>query len=109
MTRRLSEIQPIFYHGRIWQKRLFRRMGDLSKAKSFALQLQSENLPYSCKRHQSLLRRKLGNSDPVLQENKISNLKIACPTIDGVLIKPGQTFSFWKLVGEATAQKGYTE
>lgn len=84
-------------------------MGDLSRAKSFALQLQSENLPYSCKRHQSLLRRKLGNSDPVLQENKISNLKIACPAIDGVLIKPGQTFSFWKLVGEATAEKGYTE
>ena len=84
-------------------------MGDLSKARSFALQIQPENLPYSCKRHQSLLRRKLGNSDPVLQENKIANLKIACPAIDGLMIKPGQTFSFWKLVGEATTEKGYTE
>ena len=84
-------------------------MGDLSKAKGFALESRSEKLPYSCKRHQSLLRRKLGNSDPVLQENKIANLRIACPAIDGVLIKSRQTFSFWKLVGEPTTETGYTE
>lgn len=51
----------------------------------------------------------MGNSDPQLQENKIKNLNIACPTIDGILIKPGQTFSFWRQIGEATADKGYFE
>lgn len=65
--------------------------------------------PFTCKKHQSLLRRKLGNSNPQLQENKITNLKIATSKIDGVIIKPGETFSFWKLVGRTTKSKGYIE
>lgn len=71
--------------------------------------MKSESLPFNCKKHQSLLRRRLGNSDPQLQENKVVNLKIAAPTIDGLLIKPGEAFSFWRQLGEATAEKGYTE
>ena len=55
------------------------------------------------------MRRRLGNSDPELQQNKVENLKVACPTIDGILIKPGETFSFWRQLGEATADKGYVE
>jgi len=75
----------------------------------FADTFATETLSYSCKRHQSLLRRKLGNSDPQLQENKVVNLKIAAPTIDGILIRPGETFSFWRQLGEATAEKGYLD
>jgi vancomycin resistance protein VanW len=109
MRKRLSEIHPIFYHTRIWQKRTFRQVADLSKRTKFASEQIAENLPFTCKRHQSLLRRKLGNSDPQLQENKVKNLQIACPTIDGILLKPGETFSFWRQLGEATAEKGYLE
>ncbi|NOT48971.1 MAG: VanW family protein [Acidobacteria bacterium] len=109
MRKRLSEIHPVLYRTRIGQKRLFRRLDDLSKRKIFADEKVSDPLPFSCKKHQSLLRRRLGNSDPQLQENKVENLKIACPTIDGLLIKPGETFSFWRQVGEATAEKGYCE
>jgi vancomycin resistance protein VanW len=61
------------------------------------------------KKHQSLLRRKLGDSDPQLQENKIVNLRLAIPNIDGILIKPGEVFSFWMLVGRTTRSKGYVE
>ena len=109
MRKRLSEIHPIIYKTRIWQKRLFRRLSDLPKASRFASEIDTESLPFTCKKHQSLLRRRLGNSDPQLQENKVENLKIACPTIDGILIKPGQTFSFWRQLGEATLEKGYCE
>jgi vancomycin resistance protein VanW len=104
---RLSEIHPAIYNTRIWQQRAARRLSDL--AVKFAKEKSNENLDFTCKKHQSLLRRKLGDSDPQLQENKVVNLKIACPTIDGVLIKPSETFSFWRLVGEATAEKGYLE
>ncbi|MCU0239551.1 MAG: VanW family protein, partial [Pyrinomonadaceae bacterium] len=107
--KRLSEIHPVFYHTRIWQKRFFRKVSDFKKHTNFATEISSENLEFTCKRHQSLLRRRLGNSSPELQENKIENLKIACPTIDGILIKPSETFSFWRQLGEATAEKGYVE
>ncbi|MEQ6377406.1 VanW family protein [Bacillaceae bacterium S4-13-56] len=106
---RLSEIHPIFYHTRIRQKRLFRSIIDLKNENKFADAFVSDTLPFAVKKHQSLLRRKLGNSDPQLQENKITNLKIASDTIDGVMIYPGQTFSFWHLVGKTTKEKGYIE
>lgn len=105
---RLSEIHPIFYKTRIWQKRFSRRLSDVA-VRRFASKIGAETLPFTCKKHQSLLRRRLGNSDPELQQNKVENLKIACPTIDGILIKPGETFSFWRQLGEATANKGYVE
>lgn len=109
MKRRLSEIHPIVYKTRIRQKRLFRRLDDVSRNVKFASEKSGDDLGHTCKKHQSLLRRRLGNSDPQLQENKIKNLRIACPKIDGLLIKPGETFSFWNCVGEATAAKGYCE
>lgn len=104
---RLSEIHPAIYQTRIWQRRAFRKLADMRV--NFASEKLTDDLEFSCKKHQSLLRRKLGNSDPQLQENKVVNLRIAVPTIDGVLIKPGETFSFWRLVGETTAEKGYVE
>jgi len=42
-----------------------------------------------------------------LQLNKVKNLQLAVKKIDGVLIRPGETFSFWKLVGLPTKRQGY--
>jgi vancomycin resistance protein VanW len=42
-----------------------------------------------------------------LQENKIVNLKLAISHINRIVIQPGEVFSFWRLVGEPTARKGY--
>ena len=107
---RLSELHPIFYYTRIEQKRLFRFLANLIARKRFATHKElSTTFPYTCKKHQSLLKRKLGNSNPKLQENKIINLKIATSEIDDVIIKPGETFSFWQLVGKTTEAKGYIE
>jgi len=55
---------------------------------------------------QSLLRRKLGNVDMSLQEAKIKNLILAVPKFDNIVIRPGQTFSFWKILGEPTYRRG---
>lgn len=59
--------------------------------------------------HKSLIRRKLGNVDMQLQENKAVNLAIAAPKINGIIINPGETFSFWKLVGRCSHRNGYKE
>ncbi|WP_246066827.1 VanW family protein [Paenibacillus koleovorans] len=77
--------------------------------KRFATTKTESVLPVICKKHQSLLRRKLGSSDPKLQENKITNLSISIRAMNGILIRPGETFSFWKLVGKTTTKKGYIE
>ncbi|MDR1253292.1 MAG: VanW family protein [Treponema sp.] len=66
---------------------------------------------YKCiiARHQSVLRRKLGNSDPELQENKIINLKQAIRSLDGIIIEPNKVFSFWTIVGKPSYKKGYVD
>ena len=42
-----------------------------------------------------------------LQENKAVNLRLAALRIDGLILKPGQTFSFWLRVGRPSRRKGY--
>lgn len=58
-------------------------------------------------KHQSVLRRKLGDSDPKLQEQKIINIKQAIKKLDGIVIKPNNIFSFWKIIGKPSYKKGY--
>lgn len=68
-----------------------------------------DDLEFVVCRHNSLIRRKLGNVDMQLQENKAVNLSIAAPKIDHVLIRPGEIFSFWYLVGKTSVKNGYKE
>jgi vancomycin resistance protein VanW len=42
-----------------------------------------------------------------LQQNKIANLQIAARAIDGVTVSPGESFSFWRLVGRTSRRNGY--
>jgi vancomycin resistance protein VanW len=64
-------------------------------------------LAHSVCLHRSLLVRKLAGTDPTLQRNKVTNLTIAAPLLSGTLIRPGETFSFWKLVGRPVRSRGF--
>lgn len=70
---------------------------------------ENQFLPHTISSHQTVLLRKLRNVDMQLQHNKIVNLKLAVRHIDGIIIKPGETFSFWQLVGKPTRRKGYVD
>lgn len=74
-----------------------------SKEKSNAL------LPYIQFSHQTPLIRNLKDVDMYLQHNKIINLGIAIEKINKVIINPGETFSYWKLIGKPTKRKGYKD
>ena len=41
--------------------------------------------------------------------NRTNNLKLACAAIDGTVVLPGEVFSFNKVVGQRTEEKGYKE
>lgn len=107
--RRLSEIHPIFFHTRVAQLRIHRTFCDWKSQVRFATEKQDDPLAFTMKRHQSLLRRRLGDSDPELQENKVVNLNLAAPTVHGIRIAPGDTFSLWRCLGPPTASRGYIE
>lgn len=42
-------------------------------------------------------------------ENRNININLACDAINGTIIEPDATFSFWEIVGETTVKKGYKE
>lgn len=65
--------------------------------------------PYVWMSHHSTLLRKLKDVDMHLQYNKVDNLRIAISRIDGVVIKPGEVFSVWRMVGRPSKRKGYKE
>ncbi len=67
----------------------------------------SKLLEYEIFSHSTPLIRKLSGLDMRLQKNKIGNLAISVKKIDGVILKPGEVLSFWKLVGKPTKRKGY--
>lgn len=60
-------------------------------------------------RHQSVLIRRRGQSPRGLrlQENKVRSLRMAVRCLQDVCILPGETFSFWKLVGRPTEERGF--
>ncbi|MFV0388460.1 MAG: VanW family protein [Pyrinomonadaceae bacterium] len=109
IKKHLSEIHPAIYDFRIKQKRIFRNASDVLRKVKFANKKSADELAFCVKKHQSLLRRKLGTSDPQLQTNKVQNLQLAAPLVDELLIRPGETFSFWNSVGETTVARGYLE
>lgn len=69
----------------------------------------SEALPYQAASHSTPLLRSLRNVDMQLQYNKITNLRLAVARLDGLIIGPGQTFSYWQNIGKPTKRKGYLD
>lgn len=106
---RISERYPFIRRARVEQLRLARRVADMRSQDSFARTSSTECMPLVLVRHSSLLRRRLGDSDPRLQETKIANLRLAVPSLDGLLIRPGETVSFWQRVGAPAARRGYQD
>jgi vancomycin resistance protein VanW len=80
----------------------------LGKTK-FAHQRKQDLLPELCFRHQTPLLRKLRDVEMWLQHNKVTNLKLAVQRLNGIVVNPGETFSYWRLIGKPTKRKGYLE
>jgi len=110
MARKLfCEYGPICYKISLYKERLKRKIKDIKSGGKFAKTKCKENFEYIIKGHMSNMLRQLEGVDMQLQENKVENLRIAGGKVDGIVIEPGEIFSFWNLVGEATAKKGYKE
>lgn len=108
MSRKLfCELGPWAYRLSSAKCRMARRISDATKRAAFASVQSAEPLPALIYRHNSLIFRRLGQVNMTLQENKAVNLALAAPHVNGILIHPGETFSFWQLVGNPSARQGY--
>lgn len=77
--------------------------------KKYAKKRMNTLLPIMAFEHKTPLYRKLKDVDMWLQSNKVINLRLAVERINGIIINPGDTFSYWKLIGNPTKRKGYVD
>mgnify|MGYP002620103961 CR=1 FL=1 len=77
--------------------------------KKYASRIGRSLLPHVIFTHKTPLLRRLKNVDMRLQHNKVKNLQIASRSLNGIIVMPGETFSFWRLIGNPTRRKGYVE
>ena len=47
--------------------------------------------------------------DLQLQLNKAKNIELACSKINGLVIEPGESFSFWHYIGKTSRGNGFSE
>ena len=107
--KRLTQIFPFLLPLRKWQrKKLFYMKMNLD-GNRYAHSRSDELLPVRAFEASSLLINQNSGFDIKYQFNKVHNLKLAANTINGVMIMPGETFSFWKLARKADSYVKYKD
>ena len=107
--RLFCEISPFTYTISLKKEICKRHIKNLLSRNKFSTIHSKEKLPvivYSCSN--SMIKRGSG-IDLQLQLNKADNIRAACRKIDGIVIHPGETFSFWKHVGKTSKRNGFSE
>lgn len=110
MKRKLfCEINPVCYRISVKKERIKRNIRDFFSKEKIARTKSEEPLPCVVKTHTSILIRNLAGVDLSLQENKVTNIMLACKKINGIIVHPQETFSYWKTMGKTRVQDGYKE
>lgn len=107
--RLLCQMGPVGYWLSLRKEYLLRDLKNWFGGQVFAKRLDPEPLPFLVKGHTSLLMRHLTGVEMELQRGKVQNLRLAISKLNGIIVAPGETFSFWGLVGHPTARAGYTD
>ena len=75
----------------------------------YAKTIEKNSLPFILFSSSSPLYNKETGFDMKYQENKVFNLKLVSKKLDGLVINPGETFSFWKAVRYADREVPYRD
>lgn len=103
------EISPLTYEISVQKEILKRHIQNFKRKTPFAKEKQEELLPNIVWHQVSGLIKRGPGIDPVLQENKAVNIRIAGEEFNHIILKSGDEFSFWDLVGKITTKKGYLD
>ena len=107
--RLFCELGPVAYQISLRKEILTRHLKNLAGRERFARERTDTWLPVVVSSHSGDMIKRGPGIDPVLQQNKADNIRLACSRIDGIVVRPGETFSFWKLVGKTSRRNGFSE
>lgn len=107
--RLFCEISPLTYAISLQKEILKRHVKNLLSKEKFATVRQGDKLPVLVAEHQGDMIKRGPGINLQHQLNKADNIRLACSKMNGILVRPGETFSFWKLVGKTSRSNGFTE
>lgn len=99
----------IAYHLSIYRHIFCRKLANLFNPNRFATKQISTTLPTVIWQYEASLLKSGPGIDQQHQLNKVENIRLACRRLHGLIIKPGESFSFWKAVGNPSAANGYLD
>lgn len=103
------DINPTTYRISLQKEILKRHLQNARSKETFATEHSDALLPVVVSENSSHMIKKGKGIDPVLQRNKADNIRLSAAALDGLVIRPGESFSFWKTVGKTTKRKGYKD
>ena len=106
-NKNLCDMNPVFFELATQKGIITRNIKDTFSNNKFAKSKQDDKLSNVIYEYSSNIIKKGKGIDPVTQENKAINIKLASSKINGIVIHPGETFSFWRTVGTVNEKKGY--
>ncbi len=107
--KRVTEMFPWLLPLRQAQRKLFFYTGMHLDRNNYAKTQKTKHLPYEQFAQDSLMLNENSGFDMKYQFNKVHNLKLAAKKIDGLLIRPGEVFSFCYAVRKADQKEPYRD
>lgn len=105
ITQRFPFLLPL----RHAQRKAFFYAGMRLDGRAYARELRAEMLPHRHFAAENGLYNPNMGFDRALQDNKVYNSKLAARMLHGLLIRPGETFSFWQAVRYADRDTPYRD
>lgn len=99
---------PFLLPIRVWQKNIFYQLGMFLDKNKYS-KTRGVNLPYVITETKTLMLNENSGHDIIYQKNKIENLKILSKTMNKVLIKPKEVFSFYYLAKNSNKYGEYKD
>ncbi len=107
--KRLTQMFPFLLPLRVWQRKLFFYAAMRLDGQRYSQAIEHRRFDDALFQTSSPLYNYETGMDMVYQVNKVYNLKLAAKTIDGLVIAPGETFSFWRLAKKACRNAPYKD
>ncbi|MBR2877449.1 MAG: VanW family protein [Clostridia bacterium] len=103
------DISPTCYKISLQKEIVKRHIKNHLSEEKFSKEKSQEKLPNLVYSHSSNMIKRAPGVDLTLQYNKAINIKLASEKINGIIIHPGEVFSFWETVGKTSKRRGYKE
>lgn len=109
IKKQFCQMGPLFFALSRKKEILKRHLKNRFSKEPLAKTRSAEPLPVTLFASRANMIKRAPGVDLTTQFNKADNINIACQQINGLVIRPGETFSFWRTVGKPSTRRGFKE